>query len=246
MAKRFLIRDEFINKARISKKVLSEWQSKKIIKPSGFTEDNIPFYTKQEIDQVTKIRKFLDIGYTLEDIQKILKKVGLPGNNNTASEKNELNKHLTIGGLAERVGVSSRTIKHWEDKGIIEPDMRSEGGFRLYSTTFIYLCKLIRDLQLFGYKLEQIKISSDYFREFLAIQDTIETYPPEETENKLDIMLLAIKELTDKMNLFKEGISRWEELINKKKKEINNLKKKNQKRIKPGNGEEEKRGENHE
>ena len=241
MSKHFLIREKFIKKVKISEKVLKEWETAKIIKPAGYTEDNIPLYTSQEMNQVTKIRKFLDIGYTIEDIQKILKKVGLPNDNNSEPGKaSEIQKHLTIGGLADRVGVSARTIKHWEDKGIIEPDMRSEGGFRLYSAVFIYLCKLIKDLQLFGYTLEQIKTSSDYFREFLAIRDNIETYPGEETGDRLDAMLRAIMELTEKMNLFKEGIARWEELINKKKKEINNLKKKNQKRGKPGNGELEK------
>jgi DNA-binding transcriptional MerR regulator len=169
-------------------------------------------------------------------------KIGLPRNNESQEKSNESKKHLTTGGLAERVGVSSRTIKHWEDKGIIEPDMRSEGGFRLYSQAFVYLCNLIKDLQLFGYTLEQIRVASDYFREFLAISENIEAYSKEETEKKLDTMLLAIKELTGKMTLLKEGISRWEDLINKKKKEINTLKRKNQKK----ENNEEIKGENHE
>ena len=142
--------------------------------------------------------------------------------------------------------MSIRTIKHWEDKGIIEADMRSEGGFRLYSQTFVYLCNLIKDLQLFGYTLEQIKTISDYFRQFLAIEENIDTYSREEAAKKLDTMLHAIEELKGKINLLKEGISRWEELINKKKKEINSLKKRIQKKAKPGNGEENKKGENHE
>lgn len=244
MIKNFLIRKEFIKKAKISEKILKEWETFRIINPTGFTEDNIPFYTSLAINQVNNVKKFLDMGYTTGDIQKILKKVGLPQNSKGSEKSNELQKHLTIGGLAERVGVSARTIKHWEDKGIIEPDMRSEGGFRLYSQVFVYLCNLIKDLQLFGYTLEQIRASSDYFREFLAITENIESYSLEETEQKLDAMLHAIKELTKKMNLLKKGITRWEELINKKKKEINTLKKKNQKRGTPGK--EENKGGKHE
>jgi DNA-binding transcriptional MerR regulator len=230
--------------AKISEKVLKEWETFKIIKPAGSTEDNIPFYTPQAIEEVNNIKKFLDMGYTIEDIQRILKKIGPP----KSSEKNEkskgLKKHLTIGGLAERAGVSIRTIKHWEDKGIIEADMRSEGGFRLYSEIFVYFCNLIKDLQLFGYTLEQIKTSSDHFRDFLAIEENINTYSKEETANKCDTMLLAIEELTGRMNLLKQGITRWEELITKKKKEINTLKKKNQKKEKPGG--KNKEGGNHE
>jgi DNA-binding transcriptional MerR regulator len=246
MMKHFLIRNEFIEKAKISEKVLNEWETFKLIKPVGFTEDNFPFYTPRAVDRANNVKKLLDMGYMVEDIQKILKKVGLPKNKGNPGKSAKLKKHLTIGGLAERVGVSARTIKHWEDKGIIEPDMRSEGGFRLYSQVFVYLCNLIKDLQLFGYTLEQIKTSSNYFREFLAIEKNIETYSGEETAKKLEAMLLAIEELRGKMNLLKEGISRWEELINKKKKEINNLKKRNQKREKPKTEEKENKGENHE
>ena len=43
-------------------------------------------------------------------------------------------------------------------------------------------------------------------------------------------MQKAIENLFAKMNLLKEGISRWEELLKKKKKEIVNLKNKNVKR----------------
>lgn len=249
MAKDFLIRDEFIKEAKISEKVFKEWEPFNIIKPTGLTEDNIPFYKPRAVDQANHVKKLLEMGYPLEDIQKILRKVGMPDKSNKENKKSgELRKHLTIGGLAERVGVSIRTIKHWEDKGIIEADMRSEGGFRLFSQAYVYLCKLIKDLQLFGYTLEEIKMGSDHFRDFLAIEEDINTYSTGETANKLDSMLLAIEQLTGKMNLLKKGISRWEELINRKKKEINALKRRNQKREKPEKKGEEKKikGEDHE
>jgi DNA-binding transcriptional MerR regulator len=242
MAKDFLIRDEFIKEAKISEKVFKEWETFNIIKPTGLTEDNIPFYKSRAVDRANHVKKLLEMGYPLEDIQKILKKVGLPDKNNKGNEKlRELRKHLTIGGLAERVGVSIRTIKHWEDKGIIEADMRSEGGFRLFSQAYVYLCELIKDLQLFGYTLEEIKTGSDHFRDFLAIEEDINAYSTGETANKLGGMLLAIEQLRGKMNLLKKGISRWEELINRKKKEINALKRRNQKREKPEKKGEEKR-----
>jgi len=135
-----------------------------------------------------------------------------------------------VGSLAEKVGVSARTLKHWEDKGIIEADMRSEGGFRLYSQIYIYLCKLVIDLQLFGYTLEEIKTISDLFRTFLSINADIESVTREECGKQLDTMCLEIDRLSEKMALLKEGIVRWEDLINKKRKEINSLKKRNQKR----------------
>lgn len=237
MTDTFLVRKEMIEKSKISEKLLNEWEELKIIKPSGFTEDKIPFYTQQTVDYINKIKKFLDIGYTHEEIEKILKKVGLPKNSGDNEDSKLLKKHLTIGGLAERVGVSTRTIKHWEDKGIIEADMRSDGGFRLYSEIYGYLCNLIKDLQLFGYSLEEIKNISDIFRTFLAIDKDILTYSKEDTSTKLDSMCSEIDKLKGRMNLFKQGIQRWQELINKKTKEINALKKKNQKRDQVKKGE---------
>ena len=230
MIENHLNRREFMKEAMISEKILSQWETAKIIKPEGYTGDNLPFYSTETLEQIKDIKKFLGIGYTPEEIYLIMNKIGFPKNNETQKKSIEFKKRLTVGTLARQVGVSARTIKHWEEKGIIESDMRSEGGFRLYSGVFVYLCELIKDLQLFGYSLEEIKITSDFFREFLEIEGKIETYSREETEKKLNIMLHAIQQLTNKMNLLKEGISHWEKLVNKKKREISILKKTNYKR----------------
>ncbi|MCP5104959.1 MAG: MerR family transcriptional regulator [bacterium] len=244
----FLLRNEFIERTRISEKVLKEWETSKIIKPAGMTEDKVPFYTGELVEHSTNIKRFIDMGYQLEEIQKILKKVGLPKVNGETGNSGNLNKHLTIGGLAERVNVSTRTIKHWEDEGIIEADMRSEGGFRIYSEVYVYLCNLVKDLQLFGYTLKQIKHISEIFRTFLAIDENIETYSKKETAGQLDGMLHEIGVLKEKVGLLKAGIQRWEDLVSKKTREINNLKKKNQKRGKQDKQEkgDEKEGEKNE
>ncbi len=49
-------------------------------------------------------------------------------------------------------------------------------------------------------------------------------------DRKLDAMLEEVQILFEKMNLLKEGIQRWEDLLKKKKKEILSLKTQNQKR----------------
>jgi DNA-binding transcriptional MerR regulator len=232
MSENFLLRKEFIEQTRISEKVLTEWEALKIIKPSGMTEDKTPFYRQELVEHTNNIKKFIDMGYHPEEIQKILKKVGPPKVADPGEKTGNPKNHLTVGGLAYRVGISTRTVKHWDDEGIIEPDMRSEGGFRLYSEAYVYLCNLIKDLQLFGYSLKEIKTVSDLFRTFLAINNSIDTYPPEDTERKLETMCREIDRLNDKMSLLKEGIQRWEDLISKKQKEITNLKKKNLKRNK--------------
>lgn len=224
------LRERLLSQAGITEEELEEWERIKLVKPDGVTEDKTLFYTKETLDKVLHVKKLLEVGYQLDHILKIIKKVGLPRGQEKKGKPARLHEYLTVGGLAQHVGISPRAVKHWEDKGIIEPDMRSEGGFRLYSETYIFLCQLIRDLQLFGYSLEEIKTVSDQFRDFLAIDSDISTYPADETVRKLEEMTKKINHLQDRMDLLKVGIERWENLLKKKKKEISGLKSLNLKR----------------
>jgi len=230
MKRAMYLREKLLAQAGISEEELQEWERIKLVKPDGATEDKFLFYTKETLDKILHIKSLLRVGYQLDHISKIIKKVGLPRGQETKGKPARLHEYLTVGGLAERVGISPRAVKHWEDKGIIEPDMRSEGGFRLYSETFVHLCQLIRDLQLFGYSLGEIKTISGQFRDFLAISSDISTYSAAENVRKLNDMTKKIKDLQDKMKLFEVGIERWENLLKKKKKEISGLKSLNIKR----------------
>jgi DNA-binding transcriptional MerR regulator len=230
MDKNLLARDEFLAKASLAGETLAEWLRWKLLKPAGYADDKSPLFAGEALDRAAHIRTLTELGYGTEEIQKILKKVGLPKKECGKKKDSGKDRFLTVGDLAEKSGVSPRTIKHWEDKGIIEPDMRTEGGFRLYSDGYVFLCKLILDLQLFGYTLEDIKTISDHFRDFLSLQAGPDALPKAETEAKLEAMLETIGALFEKTRQLKEGIGRWEDLLKKKRKEISSLRAKNEKR----------------
>ncbi len=230
MDKSIFTKADLLRRTAVSEDVLEAWLKEKLVKPAGFTDDKIPLFSEETLARLENIFKLKELGYGLDEIQKIIKKIGLPRTRSSQANHNDLDQYLTVGNLAEKAGVSPRTIKHWEDKGIIEPDMRSEGGFRLYSKIYIYLCQLVQDLQLFGYTLEEIKVISDYFRDFLAFQEGLESFDKTSVTSKLDAMLAGIQILFNKMKLFREGMERWESLMIKKKMEILNLKAKNQRR----------------
>ena len=40
---------------------------------------------------------------------------------------------MRIGDLAAKAGITTRTLRYYQELGIIEPDRRTQGGFRLYS-----------------------------------------------------------------------------------------------------------------
>lgn len=232
MKKNIFVRGELLEESGIRAKTLEEWNRLQLVKPDGFTKDQIPFYSKETFERIKHIKGLLELGYRIGDIHKIIKKIGIPKTFHDQNKKAELNKFLTVGDLANRVGLSPRAIKHWENKGIIEPDMRSKGGFRLYSEIYIYLCTLIKDLQIFGYTLEEIKEISDLFRYFLAIKNDLEAYSKEENAKTLNKMLEHIQELYERMKLMKEGMDRWEDLLKRKKKEVMGFKNRNQRRSK--------------
>lgn len=242
MNKNIFSRDELVAKTGVSQEILAAWTEEKLIRPAGFADDRTPLFSEDTVARLENILKLKELGYGLDEIKKIVKKIGLPSAGNKKPDGNSPDQYLTVGNLAELAGVSPRTIKHWEDKGIIEPDMRSEGGFRMYSKVYVYLCKLIQDLQLFGYTLEEIKRISDEFRDFLAFQERLESFDKDTVASKLEVMLEGIQALFDKMKLFRAGMERWEGLMKKKKKEILSLKEKNLKRAGRDGGRNE---ENH-
>jgi DNA-binding transcriptional MerR regulator len=209
---------------------VAEWTKAKLLKPDGYGENKAPLFSAAGLEQVLLVQRLADLGYGTEAILKIVKKVGLPHDGHGRKKAAGKDRYLTVGNLAERSGVSPRTIKHWEDKGIIVPDMRTEGGFRLYSGSYVFLCQLIRDLQLFGYSLEEVRAVSDDVRTLLAIEADPEAYPEAEVEKRLAAMLEAIRDLGDKMKLLEEGIERWRDLLKKKKKDIVALQARNRKR----------------
>jgi MerR family transcriptional regulator, repressor of the yfmOP operon len=73
----------------------------------------------------------------------------------TASEDNV---RFQLGEVAERTGVTQRTLRFYEEKGLLNPPERMDGGFRLYSESDVQRIEYIRQLQqLLGFTLADIK-----------------------------------------------------------------------------------------
>lgn len=66
---------------------------------------------------------------------------------------------LRIGAAAEAAGLSTRTLRYWEQRGLLSPSAHSEGGERRYSSTDVERLRHIRELaDLLGADLEEIRI----------------------------------------------------------------------------------------
>ncbi len=66
--------------------------------------------------------------------------------------------YLQIGEVAERTSVTQRTLRFYEEKGLLTPPSRLDGGFRLYSEHDVRQVEQIKRLQnLLGLALADIK-----------------------------------------------------------------------------------------
>ena len=69
---------------------------------------------------------------------------------------------LRIGEVAEQVGVSTRTVRYYEQLGLLGDVARSAGGTRWYTAEDVEVLGRIRDLQsVMGFDLDQIRIILD-------------------------------------------------------------------------------------
>lgn len=63
---------------------------------------------------------------------------------------------MRIGQLAEEIGVSSKTIRFYEDTGILPPPDRAANGYRVYGPMSVDRLRFVKDAQSAGLTLGEI------------------------------------------------------------------------------------------
>jgi MerR family transcriptional regulator, copper efflux regulator len=71
-----------------------------------------------------------------------------------------------IGEVAEAVGLSLRTIRYYEETGLVLPCERTSGGFRLYTDRDIDRLRLIK-------QMKPLDLTLDEMRDLLATRDRL-------------------------------------------------------------------------
>ncbi|WP_176584781.1 MerR family transcriptional regulator [Priestia megaterium] len=75
---------------------------------------------------------------------------------------------LKIDDVAKQSGLTKRTIRYYEQIGLMPAPPRSEGGFRLYTEEHVeFLKKITNAKEVMGFSLQELQ-------EFLALSDTLE------------------------------------------------------------------------
>ena len=63
---------------------------------------------------------------------------------------------MHIGTVAERTDLSLRTLRHWDEVGLVTPSARSDGGFRLYTEVDVERIMLVRRMKPLGFSLDEM------------------------------------------------------------------------------------------
>jgi MerR family transcriptional regulator, Zn(II)-responsive regulator of zntA len=64
---------------------------------------------------------------------------------------------LRIGQLASRTGFTPKTLRYYEDLGLVRPDGRSESGYRLYADAAVERLRFVNRARALGLRLEDIR-----------------------------------------------------------------------------------------
>ena len=64
---------------------------------------------------------------------------------------------MKIGTLAERAGLSTKTIRYYEKVGLIDPPPRTEGGYRAYRDEDIDILRFVARARGFGFSVKECK-----------------------------------------------------------------------------------------
>lgn len=97
-------------------------------------------------------------------------------------------QHMQIGEVAERTSLSLRTIRYYEEVGLVPPSARSQGGFRLYTESDVERLLLVR-------RMKPLDFSIDEIRELLSVLDQLEAGPAGRQQTQ---------QLIDRLSLYRE------------------------------------------
>ena len=80
---------------------------------------------------------------------------------------------LQIGDVAERTGLSLRSVRHYEEVGLLPPAERSPGGFRLYDDAAVQRLLVVKQMKPLEFTLEEMRELLDHVDELAAGPDPV-------------------------------------------------------------------------
>lgn len=133
----------------------------------------------------------------------------------TSEQPTDRSARYQIGEVAELTGVTQRTLRFYEEKGLLKPPERMDGGFRLYSAPDIKRIEFIKRLQdLLGFTLSEIKemVDAEELR-----QQIVDTFRP---DRELPARKARTEQITDALERQLSVVDRKVEQLTEMQKEL--------------------------
>ena len=64
---------------------------------------------------------------------------------------------MQIGEVAQQTGLSLRTIRYYEEMGLVAPSARTAGGFRLYTDSDVARLQLVKRMKPLDFSVEEMR-----------------------------------------------------------------------------------------
>ncbi len=123
-------------------------------------------------------------------------------------EKKTKPKELSIGNMARKLDMSQRTIRYYEEIGLLNSIKRIEGGRRVYTDDDLRRLKLIKRLKIMGMTLSEMQELESMW--------TIEKSNDKILRRLLELLDNHLKRLDDRiadLNILRNEIMEYQERI---------------------------------
>lgn len=113
---------------------------------------------------------------------------------------------LHIGEVAERVGLSLRTVRYYEEQGLFAPAGRTDGGFRLYTDQEVERLLLIKQMKPLGFTVQEM-------RGLLAAYDALASEDSEERRAAESEIAAFARQAVTRCEELRDQLARAEEFV---------------------------------
>jgi len=118
---------------------------------------------------------------------------------------------LTIGELAEKLGTTTRTLRYYEELGLVPSPEKQPGGSRLYGKEDIVRLEFILKLKQSGVSLREInEIVKNYGQEVICLEELPKLL------NELDLHISNVDQKIANLLSLRKYVANYRSVINDK------------------------------
>ncbi len=124
--------------------------------------------------------------------------------------KSSERKSFSIGEIAEMVGMTTRTVRYYEEIGLLNSIKRLEGGKRIYTNDDLRRLKFIKRLKVLGLSLNEMKeleniylVSKSNKVALTKLLDILDKHLAE-----IEKRVSSLKKLSEEINDYKKHIEK--------------------------------------